>query len=121
VLHQRLGALRARRELGVTDEAVLSAVACHTTGHPDMDALARCLFVADYTAAGRDFPGVSRLREILGDRGAEAGFRAVLRFKREHVARRGLPEHPWAEGAYRRFLSGRASLSGRDLPSDRDR
>ncbi len=107
VLHQRLGALRARRELEVTDKAVLSAVACHTTGHPDMDALARCLFVADYTAAGRDFPGVHRLRETLADEGAEAGFRAVLRFKRKHVARRGLPKHPWAEEAYQRFLSAR--------------
>lgn len=103
VLHQRLGALFAARRFGVTDPSVIEAIACHTTGQGPMDALARCLFVADYTSPERRFHGVETLRAALL-RGADAGFLAVLRCKRDLVLAQGLPEHPWAEAAHARYL-----------------
>lgn len=103
VLHQRLGAAFAFGRYGVSDPAILAAIACHTTGQGDMDGLARCLFVADYTSPDRVFEGVGGLRAAL-DEGPEAAFRAVLAFKRELTRNRGLPEHPWAAAAYTRFL-----------------
>jgi predicted HD superfamily hydrolase involved in NAD metabolism len=103
VLHQRLGALWARRDFAVRDLAVLQAIECHTTGRADMGPLARCLLVADYTSSDRDFPGVAPLRRAL-DRGLEPAFVAVLRFKRDYVAGKSLPEHPWARAAHARWL-----------------
>ena len=103
VLHQRVGAAWAARDFGVDDESVCRAICCHTTGRHDMDALARCVFVADYTSADRDYPGVDRLRAAC-DRGADDAFRSVLLFKRTYVRQAGLPEHPWAENAYRKYL-----------------
>lgn len=109
LLHQRLGAHQVAQDLAdLVPPDVLSAVAraiaCHTTGRADMDALARCVLASDYTAPGRSYPGVARLRAALAQ-DPEAGFRAVLAFKRELVATRGLPRHPWGEQAYQRWLS----------------
>jgi predicted HD superfamily hydrolase involved in NAD metabolism len=103
VLHQRLGARWAAERFGVRDPAVLAAIRCHTTGAGDMDALARCLFVVDWTSPDRTYEGVDVLRAALA-RGPDAGFRAVLGAKRDLVRRRALPEHPWARAAWDRWL-----------------
>jgi len=104
VLHQRLGAHLAAREFGVEAPHILDAIRFHTTGHPDMGPLARCVLVADYTSPDRDFPGVQRLRQALQGSDPRPAFVRVLAFKRDYVKRKGLPEHPWAEGAYARWL-----------------
>lgn len=64
VWHGIVAAILARTRWGVTDEEVLSAVACHTTGKPGMSKLDKILFLADMTCAERDFPGVERLRAL---------------------------------------------------------
>jgi predicted HD superfamily hydrolase involved in NAD metabolism len=104
VLHQRLGALWAAERFGVHDEAVLAAICCHTTGQAEMDSLARCLMVADYISPDRSFDGVDDLRTAAQE-DTEAGFLAVLSFKRDMVRAKGLPEHPWARAAYERWDS----------------
>ena len=62
-LHAYTGALVAQDIFG-ENEAVVSAIRCHTTGKPDMNLLETILYVADYMEPGRDFPGVERLREM---------------------------------------------------------
>ena len=47
LLHQRVSALLAERDFGVTDERVLSAVACHSTLRENASAYDMALFVAD--------------------------------------------------------------------------
>lgn len=47
LLHGPAAARLLRRE-GVADEELLRAVAFHTTGHPDLDAMGRLLYLADY-------------------------------------------------------------------------
>ncbi len=64
VWHGICAAILARTQWGVTDEAVLSAVACHTTGKPGMSLLDKIIFLADMTSAERDFPGVDELRRL---------------------------------------------------------
>lgn len=64
VWHGICAAILARTQWGVTDEAVLSAVACHTTGKPGMSRLDKILYLADMTCAERDFPGVDKLRAL---------------------------------------------------------
>lgn len=62
--HGVCAALVARQRFGLTDEAVLSAIACHTCGKPGMSALDKVLYLADMTSAERDFDGVQTLRDL---------------------------------------------------------
>ena len=64
VWHGICAAILARTEWGVTDEAVLSAIACHTAGKAGMTQLDKILYLADMTSAERDWPGVDDLRAL---------------------------------------------------------
>ena len=64
IWHGVCAAILAKTEWGVTDEAVLSAVACQTAGKPGMTLLDKILFLADMTSEERDFDGVEELRKL---------------------------------------------------------
>ena len=67
MLHQYSGAYVAERVLGVTDADVLDAIRYHTSGRPEMSALGKLIFLADMLEAGRDFPGVRKLRRLFAE------------------------------------------------------
>ena len=54
LLHGPAAAARLR-ELGMSDDDVLGAVAYHTVGHPDLGLIGRLLYLADYLEPGRPF------------------------------------------------------------------
>lgn len=54
LLHAKLGAFVAGKKYLITDEEILSAIECHTTGKPEMTELEMILFVADYIEPGRN-------------------------------------------------------------------
>lgn len=54
LLHGPAAAARLRDE-GVDDEPLLLAITSHTLGHPELDALGRALFIADYIEPGRRY------------------------------------------------------------------
>ena len=58
-----MGAAYIEKVLGVTDLEVLTAVRYHTTGRAGMSLLEKVIFVADFTSADRDYPGVDRMRK----------------------------------------------------------
>jgi predicted HD superfamily hydrolase involved in NAD metabolism len=64
LLHGPVGAWLLEEEGLITDKQVLDAIRWHTTGHPDMDQLARIIYISDYIEPGRNFPGVDLLRQI---------------------------------------------------------
>lgn len=65
LLHAKLGAYYAKERYGVTDEEILSAIACHTTGKEAMTTLEKIVFVADYIEPNRDkAPNLSSVREL---------------------------------------------------------
>lgn len=65
VLHGPVGAWLAKRDFGVTDEEVLGAIRCHTTGRPGMTKFEMAVFIADAIEEGReDYPGLDRLRYL---------------------------------------------------------
>lgn len=82
VWHGPCAAIYAKHALGVDDEEVLGAVACHTTGKPDMKKLDKVLFVADMISAERDFAGVETLRQLA----CEDLDRTVLAVMQENIA-----------------------------------
>lgn len=99
VWHGVCAAILARTEWGVTDEAVLSAIACHTTGKPGMSLLDKIIFLADMTCAERDWDGVDALRKLELediDRAMLAGLEQSIRF----VEQCGRPLDPMSAAAY---------------------
>lgn len=65
IIHSSLGARMAEEKFGVNDPEILSAIACHTTGKPDMSLLDKILYIADYIEPRRykikDLPAIRRL------------------------------------------------------------
>ena len=64
IWHGVIGSYLVEQELGITDEAILSAVRLHTTGAKEMSLLDKIIYVADYIEEGRVFPLVSEARQI---------------------------------------------------------
>ena len=62
-LHALTGSLVAQRIFGEND-AVVSAIASHTTGKADMNILEKIIYVADYMEPNRSFEGVEELRRL---------------------------------------------------------
>ena len=63
-LHAIAGEIYLRKELGVTDEEVLSAVRWHTTGKEDMSLLEKIIYVADLTSEDREYPDILEVRAM---------------------------------------------------------
>ena len=61
LLHAKTGAAIARTLFGEC-EAVVSAIAYHTTGKPDMTTLEKIVYLADMIEPNRTYPGVDAIR-----------------------------------------------------------
>lgn len=86
LLHARLGAHIARTEYGITDEAILQAITCHTVGGPQMTTLDKIIFLADYIEPGRDFDGVEALRAVAAqnlDQAVLAAYDQTIAYMRQ--------------------------------------
>ncbi|MDA3130770.1 bis(5'-nucleosyl)-tetraphosphatase (symmetrical) YqeK [Aliibacillus thermotolerans] len=64
VLHAPAGAYLVRKELGITNEKILSAIFWHTTGKRNMNMYEKILYLSDYIEPNRSFPGVDEVREV---------------------------------------------------------
>ncbi len=65
LLHAKLGACLAQKEYGISDAYVLNAIACHTTGRPNMSLLDKILYVADYMEPNRcEAPNLDEIRRL---------------------------------------------------------
>ncbi len=93
LLHAPVGALLLKRDLGLDDEDILTAVRFHTTGVPGMSLLDKILYLADYIEPGRDYEGVSEIRK-LAENSLEQALLAAVDNTIRSVLRRGLLLHP---------------------------
>ena len=93
VVHQYTGAEQARKEYGITDEEVLGAIGCHTTGKPGMTTLEKLVYCADVLEEDRDYPGVDELRRAI-EANFEEGFRRCLKSCYTHLVDSGKPFDP---------------------------
>ena len=67
IWHEPVGAVQARREFAVEDEAILNAIKYHTIGAPEMGDVEKVIFIADYIERGRDFDGVKKARQLANE------------------------------------------------------
>lgn len=64
ILHAKIGADMVKKLFGFSSE-MSHAIKAHTTGLPQMDKLAKILFIADRTSKERGFPDIEYLNELL--------------------------------------------------------
>jgi predicted HD superfamily hydrolase involved in NAD metabolism len=106
LLHAKASSIYAREKYSITDEEVLKAIACHTTGKCEMSYIDIIVYIADYIEPGRKFPGVDEVRNLAYNDIVKA---LTLAFKNTiiHVAVRGNMLHPETVNAYNWSLTKR--------------
>lgn len=114
LLHAPVGAVVARDQFGVTDEQVLSAIANHTLGSPDMDEISGVVYLADTLEPGRgDTPQLHQLRELSYRDLWEAVYETCV-FSLQHLLEKRRPVHPRTILTHNRFLPARQRSSALD-------
>ncbi len=89
LLHAPVGAWLAEHLYGVTDPAILSAIAAHTTGRPGMSGLDMVVNIADTIEPGREmYPLLPMIREA-GERSLREALLLCLSGTVEHVEKSG--------------------------------
>ena len=63
LIHGFAGSVYAKRELGIYDEDILSAIKYHTIGRRGMTTLEKIIYIADAIEPNRDYPHVDLIRE----------------------------------------------------------
>jgi nicotinate-nucleotide adenylyltransferase len=93
LLHAHISEDLAKKEFGVDDADVLSAIRKHTLGDVRMSLLDKVLYVADACAADRSHPGVEKTRALAFD-DLDAAFERCLADKLAHALQRRAWIHP---------------------------
>ena len=88
--HALSGAVYLREKLGIEDREIVEAVECHTSGKGNMTLLDKVLFVADYSSADRDYPGVEEMRR-LADQSLEEAMVEGIRYTMDELMGQNLP------------------------------
>lgn len=104
VIHSFLGAFVAEKELGITDPEILDAIRYHTSGKANMSLLGKLIFVADMVEEGRDYQGVSYLRELYQKDDFEFCFNECLREEFLHLKNKGTPIYVETLNAYNYYI-----------------
>jgi predicted HD superfamily hydrolase involved in NAD metabolism len=94
LLHARTGAARLRSEFPGMPEAVTRAIACHTVGSADMGEIDMVVYIADMISSDRTFPGVTELREAVGNVGLDDLFAVCYQRSISHLVERRKRLHP---------------------------
>lgn len=106
LLHGAVAAEECRRDLRITDGAVLDAIYWHTTGRPEWSNVGLALYVADFAEPLRLRPEADEARAILEREGFVSALRYVLRTKLNYVREHYQPD-PMSEAfeswVYERF------------------
>ncbi|MBS5064753.1 MAG: bis(5'-nucleosyl)-tetraphosphatase (symmetrical) YqeK [Hungatella hathewayi] len=113
VLHAKYGAWMAEHRFDVQDREILDAIACHTTGKPDMGLLDKILFVADFIEPRRNqaenLPDMRRLAFIDLD---EALFQ-ILEGMLAYLEREGQYIDSMSQETYQYYLALREGRTGK--------
>jgi predicted HD superfamily hydrolase involved in NAD metabolism len=102
LLHGLAGAYFAGKKF-TKKKAVLDAVAYHTAARAGMSKLSKLIYVADYIAPDRRFPGVDKIRK-LAMRDLDGAFRRALGDKITHVVKNKKWLHPGAVEAWNELV-----------------
>lgn len=115
VIHGPAAAERLRRA-GVTDEAFLTAIACHTLGSPEFDDIGKALYVADFLEPGRKLQPKwrARLRDKMPE-GLDAVAKAVAGKRIQFLIKKGRPVPSETFGLWNVLAKGRSWSSASEV------
>ncbi len=97
--HAIAGAGFVRDVMGIDDQDVFNAIRYHTSGREKMSLLEKCVFIADFTGAERDYDGVDEMR-TLADKSLEEAMAFGLSFSISDLAKRRLAIDPNSLACY---------------------
>jgi len=103
VLHQFLGAEKARRDFNIQDEDVLNAIKYHTTAKANMTMLEKLIYTGDSLSDDRTYDPIPSLRSIAINNFNE-GFLAILKHTYDKLANTGLSVYPLTLEAVKYYL-----------------
>ena len=101
--HAISGACYIRDEIGIDDPDIFNAVRYHTTARAGMSKLEKCIFLADFTSAERDYPDIDVIRKYA-EISLEEGMLYGIRYTLSRLAGRGDLISPDALAAYNEIL-----------------
>lgn len=100
LLHAKLGALLAAKKYRIENRNILDAIACHTTGKPNMTLLDKIIYIADFIEPGRcEAPNLSKVRALAFQNIDECLFR-ILEDSLAYFHTRELNIDPMTEKTY---------------------
>lgn len=89
LLHGKVGANISKKEFGF-NEQMQNAIESHTTGKPNMDILAKILFVADAISDDRDWADIPTLRKVANENIDEAIIQIINLIIQEQIEKNKL-------------------------------
>ena len=101
--HSISGAVTARDKYGIDDQDIFNAILYHTTARADMSRLEKCIFLADFTSAERNYPDIDVIRKFA-EVSLEDGMLYGLKFTISRLSGRGNLISPNALDAYNEIL-----------------
>lgn len=103
VIHAKYGAWLAEHEYGIQDQEILQAIACHTTGKPEMGLLDQILYIADYIEPRRDKASNLEEMRFLAFQDLEQTMLAILSGTLQYLEKKGASVDPMTLEAHRYF------------------
>lgn len=100
LLHAKLSAVYAQEKYDVTDEEILSAIECHTTGKPAMTILEKIIYIADFIEPNRNIlPDMDAIRkEAYTD--LDECLLHILHNTMKHLCKKGAVVDPLTQKTY---------------------
>lgn len=103
LLHAKLGAYLAAKKYHVNDREILSAIASHTTGRPQMGLLEKIVYIADYMEPGRtELPNMAEVRRLAFQNIDECLYR-ILKDSLAYLKSKDMPIDTMTEKTYRYY------------------
>ena len=91
LLHSKYGAYLAKEKYGITDDEILSAIECHTTGKPAMSLLDKIIFTADYIEPYRNHTDMLVMIRRVAFQDLDRAVLMILKGTLQHLEEQGVP------------------------------
>lgn len=102
LLHGKIAAIIARKELAINDQDILDAIENHTLGRKDMSTLEKIIYVADFIEPHREYPSSAIARELAKtdlELAVAEKARAVLKYSEQNGMYAGEFQQETASGS----------------------
>lgn len=101
--HAIAGAGYVKNILGIADNDIINAIRYHTTARANMSLIEKVIYLADFTSADRDYPGVDRMRRAV-DLSMPEAMKEALQFTIMDLAEQLNAIHPDTIAAYNQMV-----------------